>query len=64
MTVGLRPNFTRLVRQRWKSILANIRERLLTNAWCVHCRLEAARSFPTDAIEETFPGPTLGRFQP
>ncbi len=32
------PNFTRPARQRWESIPADIRQRLLTNVWCGHCR--------------------------
>jgi hypothetical protein len=32
------PHFTRLARQRWESISAEIRQRLLTNVWCGQCR--------------------------
>lgn len=34
------PVFTRLARQRWESIPANIRRRLLANVWCIHCHHE------------------------
>ncbi len=34
------PNFTRLARQRWESIPADIRQRLLSNVWCGQCRHE------------------------
>lgn len=40
MAVESLPSFTRLARQRWDSIPANIRQRLLANVWCVHCRHE------------------------
>jgi hypothetical protein len=31
------PTFTKPARQRWESIPAHIRQRLLTNVWCGHC---------------------------
>ncbi|MEW6692083.1 MAG: hypothetical protein AB1340_04550 [Pseudomonadota bacterium] len=34
------PTFTRPSRQRWESIPADIRQRLLSNVWCGHCRHE------------------------
>jgi hypothetical protein len=34
------PNFTKPVRQRWESIPADIRKRLLFNVWCGQCRHE------------------------
>lgn len=34
------PTFTKPARQRWESIPANIRQRLLSNVWCGHCRFE------------------------
>jgi len=40
MTVESLPNFTRLARQRWESIPADIRQRLLANVWCGQCRHE------------------------
>jgi hypothetical protein len=40
MAVEPLPNFTGPARQRWESIPAEIRERLLTNVWCGQCRHE------------------------
>jgi hypothetical protein len=40
MGVESLPDFTQSARQRWESIPANIRQRLLTNVWCTHCRRE------------------------
>lgn len=40
MGVESLPDFTKPARQRWESIPANIRQRLLANVWCVHCRHE------------------------
>jgi hypothetical protein len=34
------PTFTKPARQRWESIPADIRERLLSNVWCGQCRHE------------------------
>jgi hypothetical protein len=34
------PTFTRPARQRWESIPAYVRQRLLSNVWCGHCRHE------------------------
>lgn len=34
------PNFTNPARQRWESIPAEIRQRLLSNVWCGQCRHE------------------------
>lgn len=34
------PNFTNSARQRWESIPAEIRQRLLSNVWCGHCSHE------------------------
>jgi len=41
-TVGVKsfPSFTKPARQRWESVPADIRKRLLTNVWCGHCRHE------------------------
>lgn len=36
------PTFTRPARQRWESIPADIRQRLLSNVWCGHCGHEVA----------------------
>jgi hypothetical protein len=40
MAIESLPNFTRPARQRWESIPAEIRQRLLTNVWCMQCRHE------------------------
>ncbi len=40
MTVESLPSFTRPARQRWVSIPADIRQRLLANVWCGQCRHE------------------------
>jgi Zn finger protein HypA/HybF involved in hydrogenase expression len=40
MAVENLPDFTRPARQRWESISADIRQRLLANVWCMHCRHE------------------------
>lgn len=34
------PSFTKPARQRWESIPADIRQRLLSNVWCGQCRHE------------------------
>ena len=34
------PTFTKPARQRWESIPAEIRQRLLSNVWCGHCSHE------------------------
>lgn len=34
------PSFTKPARQRWESIPADIRQRLLSNVWCGHCRFK------------------------
>ena len=34
------PTFTEQARRRWMEIPADIRQRLLANVWCVHCRHE------------------------
>ena len=41
-TVGVEsfPSFTKPARERWESIPADIRQRLLSNVWCGHCRHE------------------------
>jgi hypothetical protein len=40
MTIESLPNFTPPARQRWESIPTEIRQRLLSNVWCGHCRHE------------------------
>lgn len=34
------PTLTKPARQRWQSIPAHVRQRLLSNVWCGHCRHE------------------------
>ncbi len=34
------PTFTKPAHQRWESIPAHVRQRLLSNVWCGHCRHE------------------------
>jgi hypothetical protein len=40
MTIESLPAFTEPARQRWESIPADIRQRLLSNVWCGHCSQE------------------------
>ena len=40
MTIESLPPFTKPARQRWESIPADIRQRLLSNVWCGQCRHE------------------------
>lgn len=40
MTVESLPDFTSAARQRWESIPADTRQRLLSNVWCGRCRHE------------------------
>lgn len=40
MAIESLPDFTHSARKRWESIPAHIRQRLLTNVWCTHCRCE------------------------
>ncbi|WP_300284191.1 hypothetical protein [Nitrosomonas sp.] len=51
MTVEALPNFTRPARQRWKTIPADIRQRLLANVWCVQCRHEVTITSFTGTIK-------------
>jgi len=37
MPIESLPTFTKPARQRWESIPADIRKRLLSNVWCGHC---------------------------
>jgi uncharacterized protein (DUF1778 family) len=43
--------FTQLARHRWESIPADIRQRLLSNVWCGHCRHETTITNFTGAIK-------------
>ena len=45
------PNFTKPARQRWESIPADIRQRLLSNVWCGQCRHETTITNFSDAIK-------------
>ncbi|MCW5263033.1 hypothetical protein D5045_23700 [Verminephrobacter eiseniae] len=40
MTIESLPTFAKPARQRWESISADIRQRLLSNVWYGHCRHE------------------------
>lgn len=40
MPIESLPNFTKPARERWESIPADIRQRLLSNGWCCQCRHE------------------------
>ena len=40
MAIESLPAFTKPARQRWESIPADIRQRMLSNVWCGHCRHE------------------------
>ncbi len=51
MTVESLLTFTRPARQRWESIPAGIRQRLLANVWCVQCRHEVTITNFTGAIK-------------
>ena len=45
------PTFTKPARQRWESIPADIRRRLLSNVWCGHCRHETTITDFSGAIK-------------
>jgi Zn finger protein HypA/HybF involved in hydrogenase expression len=51
MAVESLPNFTRPARQRWESIPADIRQRLLANVWCRQCRYEVTITNFTGTIK-------------
>lgn len=40
MAIESLPNSTNPARQRWESIPADLRKRLLSNVWCVRCSHE------------------------
>ncbi len=50
MTIQSLPAFTKPARQRWESIPADIRQRLLSNVWCGQCRHEATITNFTGSI--------------
>lgn len=41
MNIETLPTFTDPARQRWESIPADVRKRLLSNVWCSKCRHES-----------------------
>ena len=51
MTIESLPVFTEPARERWESIPADIRQRLLSNVWCGHCRHEATITNFSGAIK-------------
>lgn len=51
MSVASLPDFTPPARQRWESIPADIRQRLLANVWCAQCRLETTITNFSGAIK-------------
>ena len=51
MTIESLPTFTKPARQRWETIPADIRLRLLSNVWCGHCRFETAITNFSGAIK-------------
>ena len=51
MAIESLPTFTKPARQRWETIPANIRQRLLSNVWCGHCRHETTITDFSGAIK-------------
>ena len=51
MTIESLPTFTKPARQRWESIPADIRRRLLSNVWCGPCRHETTITDFSGAIK-------------
>lgn len=51
MAIESLPTFTNPARQRWESIPANIRQRLLSNVWCGQCRFETTITNFSGAIK-------------
>ena len=51
MAIESLPTFTEPARQRWETIPADIRLRLLSNVWCGHCRFETTISNFSGAIK-------------
>jgi len=52
MSIESVPDFTPPARQRWESIPAHVRQRLLANVWCAHCRHEVAITKFSGAIKD------------
>ena len=51
MPIESLPTFTKPARERWESIPADIRQRLLSNVWCGHCRFETTITNFSGAIK-------------
>jgi len=51
LTIESLPTFTRPARQRWESIPADIRQRLLSNVCCGQCRHETTITRFTGALK-------------
>ena len=51
MSIESFPNFAPAARQRWESIPADIRKRLLSNVWCAGCRHEVTITHFTGAMK-------------
>ena len=51
MTIESLPTFTKPPRQRWESIPADVRRRLLSNVWCGHCGHETTITDFSGAIK-------------
>ena len=51
MSIESLPDFAPTARQRWESIPADIRQRLLANVWCAYCRHEVIITNFTGAIK-------------
>ncbi len=53
MAIESLPTFTKPARQRWESIPAEIRQRLLSNVWCDQCRHETTITNFTGTLNTT-----------
>lgn len=51
MAIESLPVFTKPARQRWESIPADVRQRLLSNVWCGHCSRETTITHFTGTIK-------------
>lgn len=51
MTVESIPNFTQPARKAWEALPADMRKRLLSNVWCVHCGHETTITHFTGTIK-------------
>ncbi len=52
MAIESLPTFTKPARQRWESIPADVRQRLLSNVWCGHCSHETTITNFTGTLKE------------